>query len=326
MSKSTASAIAHPNIAFIKYWGNRDDSLRIPANGSISMNLMELETRTTVSFEENLKTDSLIINGKLADNTQSRRVSSFLDVLRKKAGTSTYASIHSTNNFPIGSGIASSASAFAALALAGSAALGLNLTENELSRLARLGSGSASRSIPAGYVEWTPGEDDQSSYAFSILPPGGWDLVDIVLVLDQAHKKTGSSEGHHLASTSPLQQARVSDAPRRLDICRSSILEKDFSTFAEIIELDCLMMHSVMMTSTPPLFYWAASTYQIIEKVRGWRKAGLPAAFTIDAGPNVHVITVAENTSALVSEINQLSIIQSHYISHPGGSARLLTT
>jgi diphosphomevalonate decarboxylase len=290
------------------------------------MNLMELETRTTVSFEENLKTDSLIINGKLADNTQSRRVSSFLDVLRKKAGTSTYASIHSTNNFPIGSGIASSASAFAALALAGSAALGLNLTENELSRLARLGSGSASRSIPAGYVEWTPGEDDQSSYAFSILPPGGWDLVDIVLVLDQAHKKTGSSEGHHLASTSPLQQARVSDAPRRLDICRSSILKKDFSTFAEIIELDCLMMHSVMMTSTPPLFYWAASTYQIIEKVRGWRKAGLPAAFTIDAGPNVHVITVAENTSALVSEINQLSIIQSHYISHPGGSARLLTT
>ncbi len=326
MSKSTASAIAHPNIAFIKYWGNRDDSLRIPANGSISMNLMELETRTTVSFEENLKTDSLIINGKLADNTQSRRVSSFLDVLRKKAGTSTYASIHSTNNFPIGSGIASSASAFAALALAGSAALGLNLTENELSRLARLGSGSASRSIPAGYVEWTPGEDDQSSYAFSILPPGGWDLVDIVLVLDQAHKKTGSSEGHHLASTSPLQQARVSDAPRRLDICRSSILEKDFSTFAEIIELDCLMMHSVMMTSTPPLFYWAASTYQIIEKVRGWRKAGLPAAFTIDAGPNVHVLTVAENTSALVTEINQLSIIQSHYITHPGGSARLLTT
>lgn len=326
MSKSTASAIAHPNIAFIKYWGNRDDSLRIPANGSISMNLMELETRTTVSFEENLKTDSLIINGKLADNTQFRRVSSFLDVLRKKAGTSTYASIHSTNNFPIGSGIASSASAFAALALAGSAALGLNLTENELSRLARLGSGSASRSIPAGYVEWTPGEDDQSSYAFSILPPGGWDLVDIVLVLDQAHKKTGSSEGHHLASTSPLQQARVSDAPRRLDICRSSILEKDFSTFAEIIELDCLMMHSVMMTSTPPLFYWAASTYQIIEKVRGWRKAGLPAAFTIDAGPNVHVLTVAENTSALVTEINQLSIIQSHYITHPGGSARLLTT
>jgi diphosphomevalonate decarboxylase len=323
--KSAATAIAHPNIAFIKYWGNQDDKLRIPANGSISMNLMELETRTTVTFDENLKSDILLINGKTADNTQSKRVSSFLDVIREKSGTHTYASLYSTNNFPIGSGIASSASAFAALALAGSAALGLNLSESELSRLARLGSGSASRSIPAGYVEWHPGEDDQTSYAFSILPPGGWDLVDIVLVLDQAHKKTGSSEGHHIASTSPLQQARVSDAPRRLDICRSSILEKDFSTFAEIIELDCLMMHSVMMTSTPPLFYWTASTYQIIEKVREWRKGGLPVAFTIDAGPNVHLITIADNTSDLVSQINRLSIIQSHYITHPGGSARLLT-
>lgn len=189
MTELSATAIAHPNIAFIKYWGNRDDSLRIPSNGSISMNLMELETRTTVTFNENLKSDEIIINGKQADPTQSKRVSDFLDILRKLSRNRTQAVIQSTNNFPTGSGIASSASAFAALALAGSAALGLNLTEAELSRLARLGSGSASRSVPAGFVEWLPGEDDLSSYAFSILPPGGWDLVDVVLVLDQAHKK-----------------------------------------------------------------------------------------------------------------------------------------
>lgn len=322
----TATAISHPNIAFIKYWGNRDDELRIPANGSISMNLMELETRTSVTFDPTLKYDSLEINGEKTDPQQLKRVSSFLDIVRMISGVQNRASVVSTNNFPLGSGIASSASAFAALAFAASSALGLSLTEVELSRLARRGSGSAARSIPAGFVEWIPGEDDSSSFAHSILSPGAWDLIDIVLVLDRSPKKTGSSEGHHLAGTSPIQMARVMDAPRRLDICRTALLDRSFESLAAIIEQDCLIMHAVMMTSTPPLFYWSPATYKIIESAIQWRKAGLPVAFTIDAGPNVHLITTAENVSHLIAEIRKLPEVLATHITHPGGAARLLST
>ncbi|HOW07300.1 MAG TPA: diphosphomevalonate decarboxylase, partial [Flexilinea sp.] len=142
MSDSVATAVAHPNIAFIKYWGNRDDSLRLPANGSISMNLGTLETRTTVAFSSAYRSDRVSVNGSLSEGESLIRVVHFMDRIRSLAGEKRFAEIESRNNFPIGAGIASSAAAFAALALAGSAAAGLHLNEAELSRLARLGSGS----------------------------------------------------------------------------------------------------------------------------------------------------------------------------------------
>ncbi|HZJ21714.1 MAG TPA: diphosphomevalonate decarboxylase, partial [Anaerolineales bacterium] len=154
---TTATAQANPNIAFIKYWGNRDNTLRIPMNGSISMNLDGLYTRTTVSFQPSLPFDELIINGHEVMGAGLERVSYILDIVRGMANIHERAEIISENNFPSGAGIASSASAFAALALAGSKAAGLNLSEQELSRLARRGSGSASRSIPGGFVEWQAG-------------------------------------------------------------------------------------------------------------------------------------------------------------------------
>ncbi len=141
--------------------------------------------------------------------------------------------ISSRNNFPSGSGIASSASGFAALALAGSTAYGLHLTEKELSCLARRGSGSACRSIPTGFVEWQPGTTDEDSFAFSIGDPDHWDLVDIIAIVDPSHKKTGSTEGHHIANSSPLQLSRVEDAPRRIQICRKAILEQGFLKLCE---------------------------------------------------------------------------------------------
>src|SRR5512135_1751431 len=214
-----ATAQAHPNIAFIKYWGNRDDALRLPLNGSLSMNLAGLYTRTTVSFQPSLPFDELVINGREITGPALDRVALILDLVRERANLKAQAEVVSENNFPSGAGIASSASAFAALALAASAAAGLKLKEAELSRLARRGSGSASRSIPGGFVEWQAGTGEEDSFAFSIAEPGHWALVDCVAVASTTHKKTGSIEGHGIAETSPLQSVRVADAPRRLEIC-----------------------------------------------------------------------------------------------------------
>ena len=223
---TTSTAQAHPNIAFIKYWGNRDNTLRLPMNGSISMNLDGLTTRTTVSFQPSLSFDQLIINGHEVMGQGLDRVSYILDIVRGMANITERAEVMTENNFPSGAGIASSASAFAALALAGSKAAGLNLSEPELSRLARRGSGSASRSIPSGFVEWQVGTTDEDSMPSRLLEPDHWKLVDCIAVVSASHKKTGSTEGHSIAPTSPLQAARVADTPRRLEICRNAIINQ----------------------------------------------------------------------------------------------------
>ncbi len=321
---STSTAEAHPNIAFIKYWGNRDSGLRIPLNGSVSMNLDGLITRTTVSFQPSLPYDELIINGHEVAGAGLERVSAILDLIRGMANLDHRAEVMTENNFPSGAGLASSASAFAALALAGSHAAGLNLNERELSRLARRGSGSASRSIPGGFVEWQAGETDEDSFAFSIAPPDHWRLVDLIAVVSAAHKKTGSTEGHAVAPTSALQAARVDDAPRRLDVCRKAILEKDFSSFASIVELDSDMMHAVMMTSSPRLRYWKPASLAVMEAVRTWRSDGLPVCYTVDAGANVHVITVESEAHRVEKQLREIQGVKDILVARAGGAAKIV--
>jgi diphosphomevalonate decarboxylase len=234
------------------------------------------------------------------------------------------AEVISENNFPAGAGIASSAAAFAALALASSRAAGLTLSEAQLSRLARLGSGSASRSIPGGFVEWKMGTGDDDSIAVSIAPPEHWELADCIAIVNATHKKTGSTEGHAIAGTSPLQNARVADTPRRLDICRAAILNKDFDAFANIIELDSDMMHSVMMTSNPPLMYWQSATVAIFHEVRSWRANGLPTAYTVDAGANVHVICLSEQAETVRTRLSELPGVNEVLVAKAGGAARII--
>ncbi len=306
----SATAQASPNIAFIKYWGNRDASLRLPQNGSISMNLAGLHAKTTVTFDPELQSDSFTLNQRPIHGPGLQRVSSFLDHIRSLSGSATRAAVTSENNFPTGAGIASSAAAFAALALAGTAAIGLNLTEAALSRLARLGSGSASRSIPGGFVEWQAGTGDEDSYAFSLAPAEHWPLVDCIAVVSSGHKPTGSTEGHALADTSPLQAARVADTPRRLDICRQAILDRDFTALAEIIEHDSSLMHAVMMTSRPPLFYWEPASLTLMKLIPQLRKDGLKAAFTLDAGANVHVICAPECADQVEQALRRVAGVQ----------------
>jgi len=319
-----ATVTAHPNIALIKYWGNRDHNLRIPVNSSISMNLDGLSTKTQVIFRKDLDQDRLVLNEEEEHGAGLARVRQILDEVRAAAGISHKAEVVSENNFPTGAGIASSASAFAALALASSKAAGLDLDEPALSVLARHGSGSASRSIPGGFVEWQAGDDDESSYAFSIAPAAHWDLADCVAVVSTGHKKTGSTQGHPLAETSPLQGARVEDAPRRIKICREAIIARDFARLASIAEADSDLMHAVMMTSNPPLFYWKPATLHVMDRVRAWRAAGIPVFYTIDAGPNIHVITLKEKVNEVRVKLAALEGVQKVLTATVGGGARLL--
>lgn len=324
MSTHTAAAQANPNIAFIKYWGNRNNDLRLPSNGSISMNLDGLYTRTTVSFQQSLPFDELIINGHEVAGKGLNRVSYILDLVREMAGIKMNAEVMSENNFPAGAGIASSAAAFAALALSASKAAGLNLSEAQLSRLARRGSGSACRSIPTGFVEWQMGTGDNDCVAVSIAPSDHWELMDCIAIVSVQHKKTGSTEGHALAWTSPLQATRVADAPRRLDICRAAILNRDFDTFANIIELDSDMMHSVMMTSNPPLMYWQSATLEVFHQVREWRKGGLPVGYTVDAGANVHVICLKEFAKEVEKRLREVPGVSDVLVAGVGGAAHIV--
>jgi len=326
MLNLSATALAHPNIAFIKYWGNRDDTLRLPMNSSFSMNLDALSTTTSVEFRKELKHDALVIDGQDASSQALQRVSAFLDIIRAQMQEKDLkAIIISDNNFPMGAGIASSASAFAALAAAAAKAAGLDLDEASLSRLARRGSGSACRSVPNGFVEWQAGTSDADSYAFSIAPAEHWQLVDLIAVVSHAHKEVGSSAGHALAATSPLQDTRVADCPRRLQICRQAILEKDFLAFAEIVELDSNLMHAVMMTSSPPILYWEPGTVAIMKKVIEWRSQGLQVCYTLDAGPNVHVLCLAQDASQLEKLLQEaIPGVEMIYHSHAGGGVQVL--
>jgi len=288
------------------------------------MNLAGLETRTTVEFDNSLKSDQLKLNGELIVGDAAERVTQFLNQVRKIMGKNTFAAVESNNNFPTGAGIASSASAFAALAIAASKAADLDLDLEDLSRLARTGSGSASRSVPGGFVEWFPGKDHKTSFSASIAPPEHWNLVDCIAIVNAEHKRTGSSQGHLSAATSILQKDRVANAPQRLEICRRAVLAKDFSSFAQVVELDCNLMHAVMMTSEPPLMYWQPATLAVMQAVKIWRSEGIEACYTIDAGPNVHVLCTEHYRQTVQQRLDKLSGINQVLIAGTGGGARLI--
>lgn len=321
MTERRATARANANIAFIKYWGNRDHSLRLPMNSSLSMNLDGLYAETTVTWSDALRADEFTLNGTPRTGGELERVSKYLDALRRRLDLSLYAQVESANNFPTGAGIASSAAAFAALSVAGTAAAGTSLSERELTTLARLGSGSASRSVPTGFVEWHVGETHEDSYAESIAPPDYWDIADVIAVVSTGHKEVGSTAGHRSAETSDLQAARVAGAEARLAACKAALLARDFGAFAEVVEHDSNLMHAVMMTSRPPLFYWQPPSLAIMEAVRGWRREGLHVCYTLDAGPNVHCICVRKDAGTVIERLRALSGVLQVLSAAPGSGA-----
>jgi len=319
----SARAVAGPNIALIKYWGNRGDpALRLAANGSISITLDSLCTEVQITFDESLQADRLRVNGQVADGPSLARTRSFLEQVRRLASLQCHASVESRTNFPIGAGIASSAAAFAALAMASSHAAGLRLELPELSRLARLGSGSACRSIFGGYVEWIAGAAHETSQAEALFPPNHWELVDLIALIDEVHKPVGSTEGHALAPTSPLQPARLADTPRRLEACRHAIRQRDFAALAEVVELDSNMMHAVMLSSTPSLIYWQPATLSVMDLVAHLRRDGAAVCYTIDAGPSVHCLCEPGHAETVSSALAALDGVRRVLRASPGVGAR----
>lgn len=324
MPTLTASARANANIAFIKYWGNVDDELRLPVNPSISMNLDGLYAQTTVTWDEALADDTFTLNGATKTGDALRRVSTHMEMLRKRLGIDAKAKVVSNNNFPTGAGIASSAAAFAALTVAGVAAAGATLPERELTTLARLGSGSASRSVPTGFVEWHAAATHEGSFAQSFAPPDYWDIVDVIAIVSQQHKQVGSSAGHRSAQTSDLQEARVAGAVSRFAACKHAILARDFAAFADVVEYDSNLMHAVMMTSRPPLFYWLPPTLTIMESVRQWRAEGIRVCYTLDAGPNVHCICIRDDAEIVSQRLHAMSEVLDVRLARPGAGATII--
>jgi diphosphomevalonate decarboxylase len=318
-----ATAVANPNIAFIKYWGKIDEALTLPANPSLSMNLAALTTVTTVEFRPGLPVDMVAIDDQPAAGQGLARVVAHLDRVRAMAGIEDRAWVASRNDFPVGTGLASSASAFAALSLAATQAAGLGLDEAVLSRLARLGSGSACRSVPAGFSLWE-GDSDATSYARQVAPPEHWDLNDVVAIVSHRHKTVGSYDGHALASSSPLHGARLAAVPDLLAAIQLSLQERDLATLGPAAEADALAMHGVMMTSRPSLLYWLPTTVVVLQAVRAWRNEGLGVYFTMDAGPNVHCLCQAGDAAEVERRLRNLDGVLDVLVSGPGGGARLV--
>ena len=319
MHKTTVRAGS--NIAFIKYWGVADASVNLPMNSSVSMTLADAHTTTTVEWDSDqvLTDDQITVNGAALRGDAAERIARHLDRVRAAGGVTFRARMSSQNNFPMASGIASSASGFAALTVAACGALGLELNNTELSAIARLGSGSASRSLFSGFVQWDRGADGGASVAHQVFAPEHWQLMDVVAVVSTAPKHVSSEGGHSLAASSPLNGARVHNAEHMLPAVVDAIRDRDLARLGDLIELDALAMHAVMMTSTPSLFYWLPGTLEVIQAVQRWRaEDSLRAYFTIDAGPNVHVICEAEDADEVGRRLQELDSVGDLIISGPG--------
>jgi diphosphomevalonate decarboxylase len=314
--KSTATACS--NQALIKYWGKSDEELKLPSNNSIAVCLDKLTTKTTVEFSTKYKEDIIVIDGKRVDDP---RVKKHLDVIRKLADESYKAKVMSINNFPAAAGLASSASGFAALTLAASLALNLKLTSVELSKLARLGSGSACRSIVGGFAEWLKGSCHEDSYAIQIAPPEAVDMRTLVVLVESQQKEIGSTEGMRItASSSPFYNRRLEYLPNMLSKMRKAIENKDPVEVGRLAEIDTLNMHACMLTSDPPLLYWSSSTIEVIHKVKRLRERGIPAFFSIDAGSNVFVNTSPTYEEIVTKELQAMSVVKRVIPCRPGGA------
>ena len=300
---ATASARAHSNIALVKYWGKRDAALNIPAVGSISVTLNALYTDTRVTFRSDLTEDEFWLHGRLGDAT---RVSRVLDLVRLWAGNKMGAVVSSTNNFPTGAGLASSASGFAALAVAATGAAGLRYGKRELSILARHGSGSAARSIFGGYAEMHPGieADGSDSYAEELLAKDDWPLSVVVAITEHGEKHRNSTIGMgESAISSPFYAAWVDTAGRDLADMRAAIAARDFTRLGELAEYNCLKLHALMLSTRPALIYWNAATVAAMHAVRGLRADGLPVYFTIDAGPQLKALCLPSDAVAVATAL-----------------------
>ncbi len=325
---SEACSIAHPNVALSKYWGKRETDGNFPAVPSLSVTLSGLETRTRVRFDASLHEDRLVLNGERADKASEARASELLDRVRRASGEARHAEVRTRNDFPTASGLASSASGFAALALAATHAAGLSWDAAQVSDLARRSSASAARSVFGGFVELLagpPGAGDPGATlsAQSVAPPGHLALSIIVCVTTEARKTIGSTEGmRRTMAASPYARAWLEEAPRLHARLRAALLARDFVAVGELAEASALAMHASAMAAG--VIYWTGATLDALSAVRALRAEGTQAFASIDAGPHVKVLARA-NEAARVRDAMRASPGVTRVIeARPGEGARIV--
>jgi diphosphomevalonate decarboxylase len=317
-----AAAVAHPNIALIKYWGKQDGPGNRPAVPSLSLTLDTLFSHTRVRFDPELASDSITINGS-RDGQPARRVSRCLDLLRGRAGRREYAEVISRNNFPTGAGLASSASGFAALVVAADRALGLDLPRPELSRIARRSSGSAARSLYGGIVEMPLDAEEET--ARPLLDAGDWPLSVVLAVTDTAAKSIGSTEGMALtARTSDYYRAWIEAAGGDFSEARQAVEQRDFNSLARVSEKSCLKMHGLMLSAVPGLIYWNPATVACLHHVRALREQGVAVFFTMDAGPQVKAVCLPGDRGRVAETLASVPGVVDVLVSGLGPGARVV--
>jgi diphosphomevalonate decarboxylase len=317
----TARACA--NIALVKYWGKRDAKLNLPATGSLSLTLAALATQTTVTFDGALAQDELELDGFSARFADTARASTFLDIVRDAAGITTRARVSSKNEFPTASGLASSASGYAALALAASKAAGLALSNRELSILARRGSGSAARSIYGGFVRMHAADTSDAAYAEPLASP----LVDrvrmvIAIVGGGTPKQHGSRDAmEHTAATSPYYRPWVELVPQDLELAQAALAKGDLEALGTVAEANALAMHASAMAARPGIVYFQPATIAVHNEVRGLRACGIAAWATMDAGPHVKILTTEEDAPTIAMRVKDIDGVTAVTISASGPAA-----
>ncbi|KUN06016.1 dihydrofolate reductase [Streptomyces yokosukanensis] len=326
-----ATAVAHPNIALIKYWGKRDEHLVLPRVDSLSMTLDVFPTTTRVHLAPEAGHDTVVLDGRQAEGEALRRVVAFLDLVRERAGVADRAVVHSENTVPTGAGLASSASGFAALAVAAAAAYGLDLDATALSRLARRGSGSASRSIFGGFAVWHAGLDagsaaaaDLSSHAEPV-PAADLDPALVVAVVDAGPKAVSSRVAmRRTVDTSPLYEPWAVSSKDDLVEMRAALLAGDIEAVGEIAERNALGMHATMLAARPAVRYLSPATLTVLDSVLRLRRDGVPAYATMDAGPNVKVLCRRADADRVAEAVRDAAPGGSVLVAAPGPGARLL--
>jgi diphosphomevalonate decarboxylase len=322
-----AIAIANANVALAKYWGKRDEALNLPYTGSLSVTLAGLTSTATASFRGRRSDDRIFLNGREAAANEAPRFLTFLDVIRRTAGIGAKAEVTITSNFPVAAGLASSASTFAALAVAGTRAAGLSLSTEQLSLLARRGSGSAARSIYGGYVEWLAGEasDGTDSFAVPVAPSHHWPIGIVVAVTDEGSKPVSSREGMaHVVKHSPFFPAWLASHEADLETVRAGIQARDLKRVGAAAEHNCLKMHAVSLAAQPAVLYWTPATVAVVQRVVELRQEGLEAYFTIDAGPQVKVLCLPQQRAAVADQIGRVQGVRRVVLSEPGPGAQVL--
>ena len=294
------TAIAHPNIALVKYWGKQNHILNYPASPSLSITLDSLITKTKVSASTETR---LLLNGK---RNEDLKVAKFLDLFREKFELPPV-SVETDNNFPTGAGLASSASGFAALVTALNENFQLGLSLSSLSEWARRGSASAARSIFGGFVTL----QGPNWRADQLAKEPHWDLEICIVVINEGPKKISSTTGMKTSeATSPFYLEWIKSADSDFEIAKKAIIERDFVKLSEVSEQNCLKMHSVMHTSQPAISYWAPGTVLAMELVREIRSTGTPAFFTMDAGPQVKVIYPKKYRTIIQRSLEELKNVR----------------